>query len=206
MAEQGFKDTDKGMKKALEEMKKLSEMHIEVGFPKGSGTVKNEKGKEVDIAQIAYWNEYGATSTENVLKKGKLWELPPRPFMQQAADNNESQIMQTGEKLVKNLASGKIDAETVIQKWAIYWVSLVKESIAKGIFDKNSPITIYGTEGKKERVEVVSKKGRKYKKTIIHQFIKGKGEGKKPLTDEGTMKKMVNAVVVHKGMVLKKIT
>jgi len=200
-----MEDIDKGMKKILEEMKKLGETYVKVGFPEGSGTVNVGK-KEVDIAQIAYWNENGVTSTNNVLKKGKVWVLPPRPFMSQAVESNKSRIDQLGETLVRKVADGKIDAEAAAQTLASFGVGIVRKSIADGNFAANSLITIYGTEiMSKERIEVTSRNGKKYKKTIVHRFIEGKGEGKKPLTDEGTMKKAVNAVIVRNGKVIDRI-
>ena len=99
-----MKDTDRGMKKILGEIKRLGNMYAKVGFPDNG-----DESEGVLLAQIAYWNENGATSTNNVLKRG-IWELPPRPFMAQAVDNNTAQIKQTQEKLVKMVADGKIDA------------------------------------------------------------------------------------------------
>lgn len=164
MANQGCTDTDKGMKKILEEMGKLGKMYVKVGFPDNGDS--SDEG--VRIAQIAYWNENGATSTNNVLKKGKVWVLPPRPFMSQAVDNNEEQIKQTGEKLVQQVQEGKIDAKTAMRRNAENMINLIKSSIRNGQFAPNSEITINGIEG----------------------FIRGK-KSTKPLINTGMMRNSV---------------
>jgi len=168
MAEKGYTDTDKGMKKALEEMKKLGKMYAKVGFPDNG-----DEGDGVRIAQYAYWNENGVTSTNNVLKKGKVWVLPPRPFMSQAVDNNEEQIIQTGARLVKQVADGKIDAKTAMRLNAENMVNLIKQAIKNGQFAPNSEITINGIIGKDGKV-----------------FIRGK-KSTKPLVNTGLMRDSV---------------
>jgi hypothetical protein len=170
MADQGFTDTDKGMEKALAELAKLGNMYAKVGFPDNDDS--NSDG--VRIAQYAYWNENGVTSNKNVLKKGKLWVLPPRPFMSQAVDNNEEQIVQTGEKLVKQVTEGKIDARTAMRRNAENMVSLIKMTIKNGDFKENADITINGTAPGKDG----------------KQFIRGK-KSSKPLIDSGIMRDSV---------------
>jgi hypothetical protein len=166
-----MEDTDKGMKKILAEMKKLGNMYAKVGFPENGDT-----GDGVLIAQYAYWNENGATSTNNVLKKGKVWELPPRPFMSQAVDNNGEQIKNTGEKLVKQVSEGKIDAKTAMRLNAENMVNLIKLSIKNGNFKPNSDITIDGIPG----------------------FIRGK-KSSKPLIDSGLMRDSVMYQIFEGG-------
>jgi len=178
MAEKGYTDTDKGMKKALEEMKKLGKMYAKVGFP-DSG----DEGDGVRIAQYAYWNENGVTSTNNVLKKGKVWVLPPRPFMSQAVDNNEGQIVQTGEKLVKQVADGKIDAKTAMRLNAENMVTLIKQAIKNGQFAPNSEITINGIIGKDGKVFIRGKKSTKplintglMRDSVMYQIFEGESK------------------------------
>ncbi|MDR0473435.1 MAG: hypothetical protein LBH43_07175 [Treponema sp.] len=166
MAEKGFTDTDKGMKKALEEMKKLGKMWAKVGWPDNGDS--NSDG--VRLAQIAAINENGATSTNNVLKKGKVWVLPPRPFLSQAIDNNEEQEKITEEKLVKQMFDGKIDAKTVMRLLCENRINNIKNSIKNGNFAPNSEITINGIIGKDGKV-----------------FIRGK-KSTKPLVNTGMMR------------------
>ena len=161
MAKKGFTDTDKGMKKILEEMKKLGQMHAKVGFPDNG-----DNAYGVRIAQYAFWNENGVRVKEGkTLRQTGEWAIPPRPFFSQAYDNNQSQIKEAGEKLVKQVANGKIDAKTAMRQIAEGMVTLIQESIKKGNWEENSEITIYGIEG----------------------FIRGK-ESKTPLVNTGMMK------------------
>jgi hypothetical protein len=164
-----MEDIDRGMKKIIAEMKKLGGMYAKVGFPDNG-----DESRGVRIAQYAYWNENGVTSTNNVLKKGKVWELPSRPFMSQAVDNNMAQIIETGEKLVKMVADGKIDATTACRRNAENMVNLIKESIKNGQWKENSDITINGTAPGKDG----------------KQFIRGK-KSSKPLIDSGMMRDSV---------------
>ena len=175
MAKKPYTDTDKGMNKILEEMAKLKNMYAKVGFPDN-----DDSSGDVRIAQYAYWNENGVTSTNNVLKKGKVWELPPRPFMSQAVDNNEEQIKQTGEKLVKMVSEGKIDARTAVRRNAENMVNLIKNSIKNGDFKENSDITINGTTPGKDG----------------KQFIRGK-RSTKPLIDSGLMRDSVMYQIIE---------
>jgi hypothetical protein len=172
----GIVDNDKGMKNILAEMKKLGTMCAKVGFPD-----TGDESDGVRIAQYAYWNENGVTSTNNVLKKGKVWELPPRPFMSQAVDNNEDQIKITGEKLVGQVSQGKIDAKTAMRLNAENMVNLIKGSIKNGKFKPNSDITINGIMGKDGK-----------------PFIRGK-KSTKPLVDSGLMRDSVMYQIFEDG-------
>ena len=157
MADKGYTDTDKGMKKALEELKRLGNMWAKVGWPDNGDTDSNG----VRLAAIASINEYGATSTNNVLKKGKLWVLPPRPFVSQAIDNNEGQEKITEEKAVKKMLEGKIDAITVMRLLCENRINNIKNSIKNGGFAPNSEITINGIIGKDGKVFIRGKKSTK---------------------------------------------
>lgn len=197
MAKDSIIDNDLGMKKALEELKKLGRLYAKVGFPEGSGTVKGEEGKEVDIATYATWNENGVTSSKSMLKKGKLWRIPPRPFLSQAIENNSGKTKELTHKLTGLVAGGKIDASAAIQRLAVYAIDIIRKSIASGNFKENSMITIHGL-GIDGSARAKGGRWLRSKKTG-KEIIKGKGEGKKPLTDSGTMKKSVNAVILENG-------
>ncbi|GAB6390833.1 MAG: hypothetical protein MdMp014T_0206 [Treponematales bacterium] len=179
----GVTDTDRGMKRILEEMQKAGRMSAKVGFPDNG----DESGG-VRVAQYAYWNENGVTSTNNILKKGKLWELPPRPFMARAVDNNRALISQTGERLLSQVSQGKIDARTAMQRHAEVLLLLIKKSIRDGNWKPNSDITVRG---------IMRKDGK--------PFIRGK-KSTKPLINSGRMLGSVmyqilenNAVVLEGG-------
>jgi hypothetical protein len=172
----GIEDNDKGMKKIREELSKLGKMSAKVGFPDNG-----DESNGVRIAQYAYWNENGATSTHNVLKKGGVWELPSRPFMSEAVDNNEAKIKQTGEMLVKKVADGQMDAITAMRRNAENMLNLIKLSIKNGRFTKNSDITIDGIMGKDGK-----------------WFIRPK-KSKKPLVNSGMMRDSVMFQIFDNG-------
>jgi hypothetical protein len=177
-------DNDQGMKKILEEMKKLGKLTAKAGFPEGSGTVKREDGKEVDIADYASWNENGVLSSDNILKNGKLWRIPPRPFMAQAVDNNKSRLEQAGTAVVRQVANGKIDARAAVRRYAEGMIGLIKESIKNGGFKENSDITINGIMGKDGK-----------------WFIRPK-KSTKPLVNSGMMRDSVMYQILEDGSVV----
>jgi hypothetical protein len=149
-------DNDQGMKKIREAMAQLGKMTAKVGFPDNG-----DESNGVRIAQYAYWNENGVTSTNNVLKKGKLWEIPARPFMAQAVDNNKTLLEQGGKSLVKQVADGKIDAITAFRKYAEGMMGFIKDTIRKGSFKENSDVTINGIMGKDGKWFIRPKKSTK---------------------------------------------
>ena len=127
-----YKDTDKGMKKILENMKKLNGMYIKSGFPEGSGTVKGEgeNAKEVDIAQIASWLENGIDG-----------RMPSRPFVTQAFDNNIEKIKLTMDNLVKLVQDGRMDADAAIRHLAQFNNDLIDKEMEFGSFKELSDAT-----------------------------------------------------------------
>jgi hypothetical protein len=135
---------------------------LKVGWPDNGDSTSDG----VLLAQIASWMENGVTSTNNVLKKGKLWELPPRPFMSQTVDNNEEMIVDKSAKLVKQVTDGKIDARTAMRKQAEMMVSLVKYTIRNGDFKENADLTINGTAPGKEGKQFI--KGKKSTKPLVN--------------------------------------
>jgi hypothetical protein len=184
MAEQGYRDTDKGMKKALAEWAKLRNMDAKVGWPDNGDSTSDG----VLLAQIASWMENGATSTNNVLKKGKVWVLPPRPFLSRAIDNTEEQEMSTLKKCIIQMLDGKIDAKTVMRLMCENRIVNIKKEIKTGEFAPNSDITIHGTAPGKDG----------------KQFIKGK-KSTKPLVNTGLLRDNImyqifeNNAIVEEG-------
>jgi hypothetical protein len=172
----GIIDNDKGMEKIREELARLGKMVAKVGFPDNG-----DESNGVRIAQIAYWNENGVTSTNNVLKKGGLWEIPARPFMAQAFDNNKAQLEQGAQSLTRQVADGKIDAKSAIRQYADGMVGFIKKAIKKGNFKKNSDITINGIMGKDGK-----------------WFIRPK-KSTKPLINSGVMRDSVMYEILEDG-------
>jgi hypothetical protein len=184
MANKGMIDKDLGLANIFKEMEKLKSMSAKVGLPEGSG-----EHDGVDIATYAAWNELG------VMKKdGGGWAIPPRPFMRTAADAKREQIGQLMAHEVGKVADGKQTAKEAIDVAAEGLIGLIKQTIQQGPWEKNSEITIHGTNPKIP--------GKRRKST--YQFIKGKGSSK-PLIDTGTMKNSIQAVILKNGVPIDRI-
>lgn len=132
MGKKGVTDIDKGYKKILQAVKELGINGINVGI---TSDKINKEG--VSVAQYAYWNEVGVES-----KDGKGWRIPPRPFMRGWADSHKEQIKQTMQSVAQAVSSGKIEAETAIDRLGQYCQDGVKSYIRRGDFTPNSPATI----------------------------------------------------------------
>ena len=132
MAKKGVTDIDKGYKKIIQSIKDLGVNGINVGI---ASDKINKEG--VSVAQYAYWNEVGVES-----KDGKGWKIPPRPFMRGWADSNKENIKQTMQSVAQAVSSGKIEAETAVERIGQYCQDGIKSYIRRGDFTPNSPATI----------------------------------------------------------------
>ena len=132
MAKKGVTDIDKGYKKIIQSIKDLGVNGINVGI---TSDKINKEG--VSIAQYAYWNEVGVES-----KDGKGWKIPLRPFMRGWADSNKENIKQTMQSVAQAVSSGKIEAETAVERIGQYCQDGIKSYIRRGDFTPNSPATI----------------------------------------------------------------
>lgn len=117
-------------KKFYAELEKLKKNEVFIGYQAGHATHKDEEtGEEVDMAQIAMFNELG-TSTS-----------PPRPFLRMTVDENQPKINAMCEQQAKNIAKGGT-AEQSLKELGAFGVSLVQEKIGNGTFTPNKPSTI----------------------------------------------------------------
>lgn len=117
-------------KKFYAELEKLKQNEVFIGYQAGHSTHKDEEtGEEVDMAQIAMFNELG-TSTS-----------PPRPFLRMTVDENQPKINAMCEQQAKNIAKGGT-AEQSLKELGAFGVSLVQEKIGNGTFTANKPSTI----------------------------------------------------------------
>lgn len=156
------------------ELKKLTESEVFIGYQAGKESYQTEDGREVDMAQIAAFNEFGTK------------HIPSRPFLRKSYDENKDKIAGMSEVLSKQLAEGGT-AEKCLKQMGAFGVSLVQEKIRDGNFQKNSDITLNG--------------GWIYHKESGKSFyIKGKGEkSTKPLIDTGRLRQSVHYVIKKKG-------
>jgi hypothetical protein len=178
----GVRDTDKGMKEIRRQLEALGRLAIKAGIVAGDADKKGKKreaatlksGKKsktkkvlVDnddgptVLQYAAWNEYGVPSRN----------IPSRPFIRGFSDNNQEKIERTTERLYKQVADGKMDAETAIDKLGQFAQDGIKKYIRTGQFKDNA-------ESTKRRKRTTNKNT--------------------PLIDTGAMRETVSYEVVRK--------
>jgi len=117
-------------KKFYAQIDKLAENEVFIGFQHGKKKhrPKGEGGKEVDMADIAMFNELG-TSTS-----------PPRPFLRMTVDENKDKINAFVEAETAKIADGG-SADTALKKMGAFGVRLVQDKIGSGTFEPNAPST-----------------------------------------------------------------
>ena len=136
------------------EIKELTKLQVRVGFQHGEAT---DEKSGADLADVAMWNELGTANS------------PPRPFLRQSVDNNESRIRAACQAGLSAIASGEKTAKDVLQMLGTLQKGLIQETIRNGSFEPNAPPT-----------------------------IKKKGSAR-PLIDTGRMRQSVNFVIKEKG-------
>lgn len=124
MADQ-FTDLTPEGKKFFAELKKLSELEVQVGFQ--SGEVTYEDG--ADLADIAAFNEFGTSDT------------PARPFMKQSFENHERELQAACDRVNNTLKKGGT-AEVALNQLGVFCKGLVQEEIVEGGFAPNAPSTV----------------------------------------------------------------
>ena len=141
-------------KKFYKEIEELKKLQVHVGFQHGDAT---DEDSGADLADIAMWNELGTVHS------------PPRPFLRQSVDSNESRIKSACEAGLKALTRGEKTAKDVLEMLGVMQKGLIQNTIRNGDFAPNAPST-----------------------------IKKKGSSK-PLIDSGRMRQSVNYVIKKKG-------
>ena len=136
------------------QIEELCKLQVRVGFQQGAAS-DEETG--ADIADIAAWNELGTARS------------PPRPFLRQSVENNESQIKAMCEKQLTWIVKGEATARDALQALGVMQKALIQKTISSGSFEPNAPRTI-------------EKKG-----------------SDKPLIDTRRMRQSVNFVIQEKG-------
>ena len=120
----GFSDLTPEGKKYFRELKKMTDMDIQVGF---QGDQKYEDG--TSIAQVAAINEFGAS------------DIPERPFMRQSFENHESELQAACDTAQRLVSSGG-SAEQALQQIGVIAKGLVQDEIVNGGFAPNAESTI----------------------------------------------------------------
>lgn len=120
----GFTDLTPEGKKYFRELKKMTDMEIQVGF---QGDQKYEDG--TSIAQVAAINEFGAS------------DIPERPFMRQSFENHEGELQAVCDAAQRLVSSGG-SAEQALQQVGVVAKGLVQDEIVNGGFAPNAESTI----------------------------------------------------------------
>lgn len=120
----GFTDLTPEGKKYFRELKKMTDMEIQVGF---QGDQKYEDG--TSIAQVAAVNEFGAS------------DIPERPFMRQSFENHEGELQAACDAAQRLVSSGG-SAEQALQQIGAVAKGLVQDEIVNGGFAPNAESTI----------------------------------------------------------------
>ena len=120
----GFTDLTPEGKKYFRELKKMTDMEIQVGF---QGDQKYEDG--TSIAQVAAINDFGAS------------DIPERPFMRQSFENHEGELQAACDAAQRLVSSGG-SAEQALQQIGVVAKGLVQDEIVNGGFAPNAESTI----------------------------------------------------------------
>ena len=111
-------------KKFLEELKKLADLEVVVGF-QDSQTYDDG----TSLPEIAAYNEYGSSDT------------PARPFMRRSFERHEDELQKACDRVNQVLAKGGT-AEAALKELGVFLKGLVQEEIVDGGFAPNAPATV----------------------------------------------------------------
>jgi len=124
------KDSDFGLKKILQEIKKAAQLEVAVGILEGS------KKEAMSIASYAASNEFG---TKNI---------PARPFMAMSFDENIENINNDFNKHGSQMLQGKINANSALTIIGQKHASRIQNTITnKDIAPKLSNLTVKKKKG-----------------------------------------------------------
>ena len=126
-----------------------------------------------DIALIAKWNEFGT------------YNIPPRPFMRTAQAKANRRVANA----VKQLLQDGTTMEEVCKTAARLLKAELKESIARGNWQANAPITVNGGWMRNK------KSGKMF-------YVKGK-KSTRPLIDTGNMLQSIHTGIIKNGKDIK---
>lgn len=119
-----FSDLTPEGRRYFEELKKLAELEVQVGFQEDQ---TYDDG--TSLAEVAAYNELGTSDS------------PARPFMRQSFENHESELKAACEMVNKIIADGGT-AEVALNNLGVFCKGLVQSEIVDGGFEPNKPSTI----------------------------------------------------------------
>lgn len=153
-------EKDLGWNKIVEELEKEKDAYVKVGVLSTAG--QYEEGGSVTIADVATFNEYGTK------------DIPSRPFMKQAFDNNQKEVNGFIDKQYDRVLTGKQSVKDGLGKVGVFFEGKVRKTFSQGEFTPNKPATIRA------------------------KTVRGK-KGTTPLVDSGRLRQSISSEVVLKG-------
>ena len=141
-----FTDNKIFQKKLEEQLALLNNSYVLVGFQENSQThdqTKNNRTKKggQSMPQIAADNEFG---TKNI---------PARPFMRPAFDENRSSINKVIDKQYKKIQDGQTTVQTALGLIGLYMIDLIQQKILSIHTPPNSPRTIAAKKSSKPLID-----------------------------------------------------
>src|SRR5260221_1309881 len=141
-----FTDKKVYQKKLEEQLALIDNSYVLVGFQENSQTrneTKNNRTKKggQSMPQIAADNEFG---TKNI---------PTRPFMRPAFDENISSINKAIAKQYKRIQDGETTVEKALGLIGLYMIDLIQQKILSIHTPPNSPRTIAAKKSSKPLID-----------------------------------------------------
>jgi len=127
---------DTGWKLIVQNLKELDNSYSKVGFPaealpsKGKPKVKEPAKTMSEVAQIAFYNEYGTRT------------IPARPFLSLAYLKNFKGLVGVRDKVYKQVIEGKLSVRQALSIMGEWLTAKIKRTIDETTTPPNAPSTI----------------------------------------------------------------
>lgn len=120
----GFTDLTPEGKRYFQELKKLAELEVVVGYQEGQ---TYDDG--ASLSEVAAYNEFGSSDT------------PARPFMKQSFEKRERELQAACNQVNISLSNGDT-AQHALNVLGVVAKGMVQEEIGSGDFAPNAPSTV----------------------------------------------------------------
>lgn len=120
----GFTDLTPEGKRYFQELKKLAELEVVVGYQEGQ---TYDDG--ASLSEVAAYNEFGSSDT------------PARPFMKQSFEKRERELQAACNQVNISLSNGDT-AQHALNVLGVVAKGMVQEEIGSGDFVPNAPSTV----------------------------------------------------------------
>jgi hypothetical protein len=123
-------DRDMGWNAIKAELEKVKGAYVKCGILSDEATWAKSEGKQVNLADVATFNEYGTS------------RIPSRPFMRRTFDTKTSQINERLKESFDLIVQGKGKVARELNKLGAWYVGQIQGTIKGGGFTPNAPSTI----------------------------------------------------------------